>query len=385
MAFEPKKYNDIYESMRLQMQGVVSDFEIGSVARTMFESFAYELGLLYQTMNAVYLSGFVDTAEGTHLDKVIAVLGIQRGLPDYSVGEVTFTRDKSNFDIVIPIGTLIATEKRVEKVKDPATDANQQPEDNRKLYKTIEPAKLLQNETAITVKVQAIERGESMDTEKETIIVMPRPIVGIKSVHNENPIKLQGRQLETDDELRRRAKNALLSSGKGDAAAIENAVLELPEVLNVVVLDRLKQPNPEYGVIDVIVDTPDLEKIRTSVQTAVNKVRAAGIYVAVQAATLIELKGKITVTPESAVLSADLKAIVSNALETFLRRLRMGQPLSLNKILKVLGTIEGVEDIDLTHLKFVKKAVALEGFPVPAPNERFAIGSLEIEILEKKL
>jgi uncharacterized phage protein gp47/JayE len=388
MAFEPKKYNDIYESMRLQMKGVLSDFEIGSVTRTMFESFAYELGTLYQTMNAVYLSGFVDTAEGMHLDNVIAVLGIQRGLPDYAVGEVTFIRDRSNFDIVIPIGTLVATENRIEKgaSTNEATDADKPKEVQRKLYKTIEPAELLKNDTSINVKVQALERGDGMDSEKDMIVVMPRPIVGIKSVKNENPVKLLGRQLETDDELRRRAKNVLLSSGKGDAAAIEKAVLALPEVLSVAVLDRLKQPTPEYGVVDVIVDTPDLEKIRVAVETAVNEVRAAGIYAEIKAVTLIELAGTIVVKPELIVLSADLKADVLNVLETFLRSLRMGQPLSLTKILKILGTIEGIEDIDLSNLKFVKATdnatippIDPKIVPKPAPNERFAIGMNEFE------
>ena len=117
MAFEPKKYNDIYEEMRERVSGILTDFEVGSVARTMFESFAYELGTMYQKMNLVYLSGFVDTAGGSHLDNVVAVLGIQRSLPDFAVGKVVFTRDKGNLEITIPVGTLVATEEKSEQAK----------------------------------------------------------------------------------------------------------------------------------------------------------------------------------------------------------------------------------------------------------------------------
>ena len=116
MAFEPKKFSELYEAMRSRT-AVLTDFEVGSVARTMFESFAYELGLLYQKMNLVYLSAFVDSAEGSHLDQVVATLGIQRSLPDFAVGEVVFLRDKGNTDITIPAGTLVATEDTPELPK----------------------------------------------------------------------------------------------------------------------------------------------------------------------------------------------------------------------------------------------------------------------------
>src|SRR6478735_2752087 len=157
MAFEPKKFNELYEAMRGRTT-VLTDFEVGSVTRTMYESFAYELGLLYQKMNLVYLSAFVDSAEGTHLDQVVAILGIQRSLPDFAVGEVVFLRDKGNADINIPAGTLVATEDT--------------PEQPKKVYQTIEAAVLAKDQSEVTVKVQAIIRGEEQDSDPEQIVVM---------------------------------------------------------------------------------------------------------------------------------------------------------------------------------------------------------------------
>ena len=218
MAFEAKKFNELFDSMRGRTTNL-TDFEEGSVIRTVYEAFSFELGLLYEKMNLVYLSAFVDTATGSQLDNVVAILGIQRGLPDFAVGEVSFFRDKGNEDIAIPVGTLVATEDS--------------PENPKKVYQTIDAVVLGENATTVSVKVQAIERGIEQNAATEAIAVMPRPIPGIKSVLNTKNVKLIGRQRETDIELRSRAKNALLSSGKANITSIENALLSQPGVLDV--------------------------------------------------------------------------------------------------------------------------------------------------------
>ncbi len=235
MAFEIKKYTNIFEDMRNRIPPALDDFEVGSVTRTLVESFSYELALLYEKMNLVYLSAFVDTAQGSHLDNVVAVLGIRRSLPDFSVGTVKFFRDAGKEDITIPIGTLVATEDTPEKPK--------------KVYQTIEQKILAGNQTEVEVKIQAVERGEEQDTEANTIIVMPRPIPGIKEVTNPEPVKLVGKRRETDDELRERAKNALISSGKATILSIENAVLSLPGVLDVKVRERFHFAEGEISII----------------------------------------------------------------------------------------------------------------------------------------
>lgn len=218
MSFEPKKYKDLFEDMR-RRSSVLTDFEVGSVSRTIFESFSYELALLYEKMQLVYLSAFVDSAKGNHLDQVVSILGVSRGQPDYSIGAVTFTRDPGADDIVIPLGTLIATEDS--------------PESPKKVYQTTEEKVIGKNQSAIVVKVQAMDRGSEMDTDAETVVVMPRPIPGIKAVNNEEAITLIGKRRETDEELRERAKNALISSGNATVLSIENAVLKLPGVRDV--------------------------------------------------------------------------------------------------------------------------------------------------------
>lgn len=218
MAFEPKKYSELFDDMRASTS-VVTDFEVGSVARTIYESFAYELALLYEKMQLVYLSAFVDTARGQQLDQVVAVLGITRGEPDFAEGMIQFERDVGNEEIVIPIGTLVATEDT--------------PESPKKAYQTIERATISGSENIRKVKIQAVERGEEWNTDANSIVVMPKPIPGIKSITNPEAVVLTGKRRETDEDLRERAKNALISSGKATILSIQNTLLSLPEVKDV--------------------------------------------------------------------------------------------------------------------------------------------------------
>lgn len=216
MPFEAKKYSELVDSMR-ERSTALTDFEVGSVTRTLEESFAFELSALYEKMYLAYLAGFVDTAEGAQLDRVVAILGIKRNLPDHAEGEVTFFRDAGGPDILIPLGTMAATEDSEEKPK--------------KAYVTLEDRILTETETSAIVKVRAFERGEEQVTPAETIIVMPRPVPGIKAVINNQPTRLSGkRRTETDDELRRRAKNALIASGKATITSIEQALLAEPGI-----------------------------------------------------------------------------------------------------------------------------------------------------------
>lgn len=233
MSFTPRKYKDIFDEMRAMSQ-VVTDFEVGSVARTMYESFAYEMALLYEKMQLVYMSAYVDTATGNQLDQVVAVLGIQRSQPDFAEGEIAFEREGAGQEILIPTGTLVATDESSTGEK--------------KVYQTSKEATLAANRTTVTVQIRAVTRGEDQESAAETVVVMPRPVPGIKFVNNDAPIRLVGKRRETDEELRERAKNTLISSGKATIISIENALLSLSGVRDARVRENFHFPR---GLVEI--------------------------------------------------------------------------------------------------------------------------------------
>lgn len=233
MVFERKDFAQIFQAMRDRSLPNLTDFQEGSVVRTMFESFAYEMALVYAQMEKVYLSAYVDTAEGVQLEQVVAILGIKRGEPDFATGKVTFIRDIGiDEDIVIPIGTLIITSEDT-------------PESPKKVYKTIEAQTLTRDIKAIDVRVQAVQRGESQKTDAETITVMPQPITGVKSVINQEAILFTGKRQETDKELRDRAKKTLLAASGANTTAIEQALISLPSVKQVQVRENFHKARGE--------------------------------------------------------------------------------------------------------------------------------------------
>jgi uncharacterized phage protein gp47/JayE len=354
VPFQPKTFTDIFNDMRerTRRSQAITDFEVGSVARTLYESFAYEMALLYEKLHQVYLSAYVDTARGEQLELVVSILGLQRNQPDYAAGEVSFERGGGDEAIDIPVGTLVATEDR---------DTSPQ-----KTYRTIAPATLAAGAPGVEVRVEAVNRGETESTPAETVVVMPRPIAGIKAVVNRTPIRFVGRRQETDEELQERAKNHLIAAGKATLLSIQNAVLVLPGVRDALVQEHFNKATPQYGVVDVTVDSlgfRDASAARTSqarlkaetkerqrLQAAINQVRAAGVMVRVSAAQVVEVDAvvKIDLAPTLTVSAAErfqIETDVGQVIRDYITERKMGQPLLLSQIMKQTLLQDGVDNL----------------------------------------
>ena len=356
--FQKRGFRELYESMATdarQRTSVLTDFEEGSVVRSLFESFSYELALLYEQMDLVYQAGFVDTAAGANLDRVVAVLGIARNEPDFAAGEVAFERDAgSDDDIYIPVGTLVTTEEDPE-AKPP-----------KKAYVTTEEGWLRRGQTFVEVKVQAEERGPQMTSDSESVVVMPRPVPGIKAIYNRKPIRFRGRERETDEELRNRSKKALLASGRASNVAIENALLGMPGVRGV----RIRETFPPHapapksgggngngavrgedgtgpGVVEVFVDGMNADNA-ASLRQRIDQVRAAGVYVILGPAQAIGLQAVLRIETDGRAQGEDRKALerqVRDVVFQFVDRLRMGQPLLFAQLTREVLNVKGVTDL----------------------------------------
>ena len=64
--------------LREDVPPTLTDLQVGSVLRTLAESVALEIARLYAQLDAVYDAAFIDTATGSALDQVVALLGIAR-------------------------------------------------------------------------------------------------------------------------------------------------------------------------------------------------------------------------------------------------------------------------------------------------------------------
>lgn len=241
----------------------LTDINIGSVTRTISEAIGREIATLYQQMNLVYESAFIDTATGKSLDLVVAILGIERRTRDYAEGLITFFRDPSaDGNISILQGTRVTTEKR---------DV---------IFETTEPRTLQRGQVRIGVPARAATRGEVGNLAANSLTKLFQEIEGVSRVTNFEATLL-GTRDETDEELRRRAKAALRSLGKGTLIALNNAVIEnRGKVLDV--WDPNKPPNrqSEPGQVTMLIETEPERFAGT--RARVNEVRAAGVSVLLQ-------------------------------------------------------------------------------------------------------
>jgi hypothetical protein len=85
----------------------LSDANPGSVLRTIVEAMSKELEHVYDQMDEVYKSAFIDTAMGSALDRVAAIIGMKRKPPTHAMGRVTFWRNSDPPDIAISNETIL--------------------------------------------------------------------------------------------------------------------------------------------------------------------------------------------------------------------------------------------------------------------------------------
>ena len=257
----------------------ITDLSVGSVVRTLLETFAKEQAILYAQLNLAYDSAFVETATGSSLDRVVALLGYQRFRAGRPVGTVTFSRRAGAVgEIPIPAGT-------------PVTDAA-----DKVRYETAESRLMRAGETAAEIAV----RGSTDNTppvDANALTVIQRAIAGLDAVTNERPTA-RATSDESDAELRARARDALISSNKGTLGALRNGLLQLPEVRDVKIIEM---PNGVPGEVTLNVSlaqnvTTQGNELPDAVKACIEDLRPAGIRIVGGKAGTVDLAAKVQLT-----------------------------------------------------------------------------------------
>ena len=252
----------------------INDVNVGSVVRTLLETIAREQALQYQQLQHVYDSAFVDTATGTGLDNVAALVDVRRLKRRHPVGKVKMTRRPgSSGEVSIAVETAV-------------TDGT----GNR--YLTTDPATMLTGQSTIEVWIH----GESPATETVEagkLTVLERAIAGVDRVTNE-AATFRATEDETDDQLRGRARVAIHGAGRGTLDAIR-AGLEALEFVSAVNLAERPDGVPGTLRVDVAL-TEDTAFNRSVVGRRLDEVRPAGILVMTAYAGKIDLSFEVTMT-----------------------------------------------------------------------------------------
>jgi len=314
----------------------------GSVVRTLSESISLELAGLYAQLEAVYQSGFVDTASGSALDNVVALLGIERVSGGRAVGEVEFTRSPGSRGIInIPAGTRVTTADRAAQ------------------YETT--ASLTLAEAQNTIRVAARDLLEASDPEAAgplpagTLTVLAAPIAGIEGVINPAPTSVTA-QDETDAELRVRAKNFLHGSERATLGSIREAIARQGISADVV------EPEGAPGYLEITLHAETISpEEEQRLLTAIEESRPAGVRVTpprVEPPRKVDLQLRLTTT--GGLLEQDLRAAqrsVRGEIEDYFARLPVREAGSINRIVGLVLGVPGVEDVRLLSATWLADGV----------------------------
>lgn len=306
----------------------------GSVIRTIVESVLAEIDIQNYTIGQIYNAMNIDTATGENLDAIVSILGITRKQATYAEGTVIFGRsDIYNTDIAIQYAQIVSTKQN---------------NNNGNIYEFIvvdNDAKLKAGELQTTVNVRALEPG-SIFLPVNTINVMNTPIIGIEYVTNIVELN-SGTNMETDDELRERAKQALAGLGKGTSTALRSALRELPYVVDAVVMDA----NRGIGTADIIVITSDIPPSIPSINE-INRViditKSAGINVGVIYPTIRTQDINIVITDMTgASVSREIINKANDAVIKYCNNLSVGDILIVSQLERIIGNMIDNTDFDV--------------------------------------
>jgi uncharacterized phage protein gp47/JayE len=250
-----------YVSYDLLADRRLTDRNPGSVTTTLAEAFGRELAVLHRQMEEIYWSAFVDSATGSSLEHLAALLGLARKDARFASGQVLFTRaTPAPGDIAIPAGTLTSTLQGQN-------------------FETVDDRTLRRGQLSVVAPVRAAQEGPAGQVPAGAIVQVNRPIFGVDAVVNDRPTAF-ATQKESDEELRRRIRGRLERAGRSTVDAIRYALIEeLPEVTdaNVQVVEQPGAP----GFVEVRLGVggavdPDLTR---RVEETIFGARPAGVRV----------------------------------------------------------------------------------------------------------
>lgn len=313
--------------LRRDDPATLTDLEVGSVGRTLVEAVGLEMARLYAQLEAVYDAGFLGSASGGALDKVVALLGIERIPADRPTARIDFERATgSPGAITIPAGTRVI-------------DADVEVE-----YETTATVTLAPTQARVGVEARDLEpANEPVGAGLLTVLVVP--IAGIGKVSNPAPAQ-RAAAAETDDELRTRAQTVLEGGEKATLGALRGALARQ------LVHGEITEPADRPGTVVITPISEDLTpERREQLIATLRDVRAAGVTVELESASApARVALEIELTTGRALLDVQRAAAheeVRSKITEYFASLPINEDARINQIVGRVLAVAGVDDVTL--------------------------------------
>lgn len=258
-SFERKHVDTIREDLKRVFKNELGeDIELrpSSPIMQIIDAAAVELARQWAAAEGAYYASFYQDASGEALDKQLALAGFSRIPTRPATGEVEFSRtDAAPSDITIPAGTVITTERTETRPRIP--------------FETTEGATIAEGSMSATAPVEGLKPwqtdldeswlGEETNVAGGTIVRFEDPVSGVDAVTNpeatgdESLGYTEGRDKETDAEIKLRYENSLADGGAATVQAVKSGVYNhSDDIVSVKVEEVRDSTNDEYGVRVII-------------------------------------------------------------------------------------------------------------------------------------
>lgn len=338
-GFVIKPYEVILNEMKVQAKaqfGQEIDLTDTSPLLKFLESTALELFRVWESAESLYYSGYIDTATGTSLDRVVKLIGVIRIPATKATGEVTFTGTN---DVTVPVGIRVSTNTGV-------------------VFVTTEEGVVAGG--SVDIDVEAEEYGDEGNVTATSITTLIDNITGISSISNAAPTT-GGEDVESDSELRLRAALSLEGLGKATLAAIEAAVLAIPGVTKVTVTENTTTHSVE--VVLKGLTPPD-----SDVDDAIDDTRAAGIAATWKNPTPITIYIDTTVACTNE--PADAATQVENMILAYISGLEIGDDVIYSKLYDIIfNQFSWVDDVTALTLDTITPPVGTSNIVIAYDEE----------------
>lgn len=216
-GFRRKLYSEALEERITRAKrvfGVNVDTSETSFLGKFIRNAAWDEAELWERIEEVYFSAFVNYAEGTDLDSVGQYLTITRRPATRAKGLVVF---KGTDDTLIPKGFRVSTS-------------------DGRIYETTDFAYIKAGEAEVSVR--SIGAGKKYNANIGEVDTIVNPVYGIDSVTN-NVVIEGGLDLETDKEFRERYKKSYSRGGGSTVPALTAAILDIDSVVDAEVKENV--------------------------------------------------------------------------------------------------------------------------------------------------
>ena len=206
-----------------------------------------------------------------------------------------------------------------------------------------------------TVSVESLAAGADQNVQSGQLVEIVSAIAGGPDlVTNEQPIT-SGLDAESDQAFRERFVLYINSLSKGTTKAIETAVRNLQNGLDLKVLSNKDINNNDLpGTVTIILDdgsgTPSAELLANALSAA-EQVRAAAIQVFIVAPNKVDIAVALSIRTTPTANTAEVQSAVSAAIVDYVNTLKIGDTLYLSSLMDVALAVSDVVSVQPNSLK----------------------------------